>query len=113
MNGLAGELQLSGRDFGLRFGSTPRGFLVHNLTGGFRFRPAGGPITLLFDRDSVKDTILSYGGAQDPLTHRVWGGVMANSGSVNGNFGDEEAQERTLISDFSTSRGMPSRRTIV
>lgn len=91
MNGLGAEVQLSGNDFGLRFGTTPRGFLVHNITGGFRYRPGGGPITLMFDRDSVKDTILSYGGAQDPISGRVWGGVMANSGNATGNFGNEKS----------------------
>ena len=40
---------------------------------------------------SVKDTILSYGGAQDPISGRVWGGVMANSGSATGNFGNEKS----------------------
>ena len=90
-NGFGAEAQLSGNNFGLRFGSTPRGFAVRNVIGGFRFRPAGGPITLTFDRDSVKDTILSYAGTQDPMSHRVWGGVIANSGNATGNFGDEKS----------------------
>lgn len=91
VNGFGAEAQLSGQNFGLRFGSTPRGFPVRNVIGGARFRPGGGPITLSFDRDSVKDTILSYAGAQDPISRRVWGGVIANSGNATANFGDEKS----------------------
>ncbi len=90
-NGFGADLQISGTNYGLHFGSTPRGFLVRNVIGGFRIRPAGGPITLTFDRDSVKDTILSYAGARDPLTRRVWGGVIANTGSASGNWGDQKS----------------------
>lgn len=91
VNGFGAEAQLSGNNFGLRFGSTPRGFAVQNFIGGFRFRPAGGPITLTFDRDSVKDTILSYAGQRDPVSRRVWGGVISNSGNASGNFGSEKS----------------------
>ena len=91
VSGLAAEVQLSGNNFGLRFGSTPRAFPVKNLIGGFRYRPSGGPITLTFERDSVKDTLLSYAGAQDPITKRVWGGVIANAGSLGADFGDEKS----------------------
>ena len=91
VNGLGAEVQLSGNNFGLRFGSTPRAFPVKNLIGGFRFRPARGPVTLTFERDSVKDTLLSYAGAQDPISRRVWGGVIANAGSLGADFGDEKS----------------------
>lgn len=91
VNGFGAEVQLSGNNFGMRFGSTPRGFPIRNVIAGFRFRPAGGPITLSFDRDSVKDTILSYAGAQDPMSRRVWGGVIANTGNASGNWGDEKS----------------------
>jgi tetratricopeptide (TPR) repeat protein len=90
-NGFGAEVQLSATNYGLRVGSTPRGFLVRNVIGGFRVRPAGGPITLTFDRDSVKDTILAYAGARDPLTRRVWGGVIANTGSAAGNWGTDKS----------------------
>ena len=64
------------------FGTTPQGFPVRNLTGGVRFRPLNGPVTFLLERDSVKDSLLSYAGLRDPGTGIVWGGVMSNSGSV-------------------------------
>ena len=91
VNGLAAEGQISGENFGVKFGSTPRGFLVRNYTGGFRFRPGGGPITLTFERESVKDTMLSYSGARDPLSKRLWGGVISDGGNVSGNFGDDRS----------------------
>jgi tetratricopeptide (TPR) repeat protein len=80
--GYAGEAQLSTDTFGLMFGTTPQGFPVHNLTGGLRFRPADGPITFTAQRDSVKDSIVSYAGARDPGTGMVWGGVVSNTGTV-------------------------------
>ena len=80
--GYAGEAQLSMSTFGLMFGTTPQGFPVHNLTGGLRFRPLNGPFTFIAQRDSVKDSILSYAGARDPGTGMVWGGVVSNTGTV-------------------------------
>ena len=84
--GLGGEVQLSTQDFGLRFGITPSGFLVNNFLGGVRWRIAGGPVTLWTTRDNVKDTLLAYAGSKDPGSGSVWGGVMANSGVVQGNW---------------------------
>lgn len=64
-------------------GATGQGFPVHNIIGGMRFRPGNGPLTLTVMRDSVKDSLLSYSGARDPVTGQIWGGVVANTGSVN------------------------------
>ena len=86
-SGVAADVQLSTPILGLRFGSTPLGFLVSNFIGGLRVRPANGPITLLFSRDSVKDTMLSYAGNRDPVTGQKWGGVMANTAQILGTWG--------------------------
>lgn len=91
VSGLGAEVQLSTMNFGMHFGATPRGFPVKNLLGGIRFQPAGGPITLQFERDSVKDSILSFAGAQDPVSHMYWGGVVDNAASVAGNWGSEKS----------------------
>ena len=85
--GLAGEIQVSTQNFGLRLGDTPSGFLVHNYLGGIRWRILGGPITVSVNRESVKDSLLSYAGDRDPGTGQTWGGVMANSGAIQGNWG--------------------------
>src|SRR5690606_33142216 len=77
----------SSEDFGLKVGSTPDGFLVRNVTMGLRVRPASGPFTLMFDRDVVKDTMLSYAGVRDPISGQVFGGVMANALSLQGDWG--------------------------
>jgi tetratricopeptide (TPR) repeat protein len=87
--GVGGEFQLSTNTFGLHVGSTPREFLVSNFIGGIRFRPGNGPITLMADRDTVKDSFLSYAGSRDPISNRIWGGVVANSAGVLANFGTE------------------------
>lgn len=86
-SGLAGEIQLSTENFGLRLGASPTGFPVYNWLGGTRWRIGGGPITVLLNRDNVKDTLLSYAGATDPASGVVWGGVMANTAALQGNWG--------------------------
>jgi hypothetical protein len=91
LSGMGAEAQLSTTNFGIHAGSTPQSFLVHNWIGGLRFQPGGGPITIRFDRDSVKDTLLSYAGARDPLTGVKWGGVIANTATLSGNWGNEKA----------------------
>jgi tetratricopeptide (TPR) repeat protein len=77
--GYSGIAELSTNTFGLMVGSSPHGFPVHNLIGGFRFRPHNGWLTLLGARDSVKDSLLSYAGAHDPVTGIRWGGVVSNT----------------------------------
>jgi hypothetical protein len=87
-NGLGGELQLTTKNLGLAAGYTPYEFLVRNITGRFRWRPAGGHFTLFAERDSVKDTQLSYAGLRDPGTvsptysGTIWGGVVSTTGGV-------------------------------
>ena len=95
--GIGAEAQLSTRTFGLRVGATPHGFLVNNIIGGLRFRPGNGPITVMLERDSVKDSLLSYAGVQDPVSKSVWGGVIANSASVQGNWGDARSGFYTVL----------------
>ena len=90
-SGLGAEAQLSSQSFGLRLGTTPQGFLMHNWLGGFRLQPKHGPITLLLERDSMKDSMLSYAGARDPQSNQVWGGVMADTASLQGKWGDDKS----------------------
>ncbi len=80
--GYAGVAQLSTNTFGMSAGTTPQGFAVHNLIGGFRYQPLNGWFTLLAVRDSVKDSLLSYAGARDPGTGIRWGGVISNTGTA-------------------------------
>jgi tetratricopeptide (TPR) repeat protein len=87
--GVAAEGQLSSNSFGLRFGMTPAGFLTHNWVGGLRIQPKDGPIAILLERDSVKDTMLSYNGGRDPESGQIWGGVMANTASLQSHWGND------------------------
>jgi cellulose synthase operon protein C len=86
--GIGGEFQMTTRDLGLAAGYTPYEFLVRNITGRFRWRPFGGHVTLFADRDSVKDTQLSYAGIRDPgsvsntFQGNIWGGVIATTGGI-------------------------------
>jgi cellulose synthase operon protein C len=87
-DGVANEVQLTAINFAARVGDTPAGFLVSNVVGGVRWRPAGDPLTFTFSRDGVKDTQLSYSGLRDPgsatatFDGKIWGGVIANAGDV-------------------------------
>jgi thioredoxin-like negative regulator of GroEL len=92
--GLAAEGQLTFGNLALGGGITPYGFLVQNFSGRASWRPGGGPFTFSFNRDSVKDTQLSYSGLRDPgsasavYPGNIWGGVMANQGNVQWARGD-------------------------
>jgi tetratricopeptide (TPR) repeat protein len=90
-SGLATEAQISSQTIGLRVGTSPQDFLAKNVIAGFRFQPANGPFTFLLERDSVKDTMLSYAGVRDPGSGQIWGGVVANSASVLGHWGDDKS----------------------
>jgi tetratricopeptide (TPR) repeat protein len=90
-SGLGADAQLATTNFGMHIGESPRSFPVHNILGGLRFRPGGGPITLIFDRDDLRDSIIAYAGARDPLSNIAWGGVVSNSAQLVGNWGNERA----------------------
>ncbi len=86
--GVALEGQLITPQFAAAFGYTPLQFLVANWTARAWFRPANGPFTFAFNRDSIKDSQLSYSGLRDPGTASlsfpgvVWGGVVADQGTA-------------------------------
>ena len=96
-SGIGGELQLTTANLGLAVGYTPYEFLISNVTGRFRYRPFGGPVTFFADRDSVRETELSYAGLRDPgsvtpvYAGNVWGGVVSTGGGVRMDFGNERA----------------------
>jgi hypothetical protein len=78
-------------------GYTPYGFLVTNITGRLQWRPFGGHFTLFGDRDSVKETQLSYAGLRDPGTTsaiyegNIWGGVISTGGGARIDIGTEKS----------------------
>jgi Flp pilus assembly protein TadD len=93
--GTAGEFQLQTSNFGARIGSTPRGFLVQNYTGGLYIHPASAHFSLEFSRDPVLDTQLSFAGLRDEgsatatSVGNTWGGVISNAGEIHINSGDQ------------------------
>ncbi|WP_260704943.1 cellulose synthase subunit BcsC-related outer membrane protein [Edaphobacter flagellatus] len=96
-SGIGGEIQLTTQNIGLAVGYTPYEFLVSNVIGHFRWKPLGGPITFFGDRDSVKDTQLSYAGLRDPgsispiYQGNIWGGVVSTGGGIRIEVGNERA----------------------
>ncbi len=96
-SGIGGEFQMTTKNFGAAVGYTPYGFLVNNITGRFQWRPFGGHLTFFGDRDSVRDTQLSYAGIRDPGTTsaiyegNIWGGVIATGGGARIEAGNEKA----------------------
>lgn len=96
-SGMAGELQLHASHFAAAFGTTPRGFLVANYTGGLYIHPPAGHFTLTLARDPIEDTQLSYAGLRDQgsigpfYQGNVWGGVVANSGELQIASGDAKS----------------------
>ncbi|MEZ2346354.1 cellulose synthase subunit BcsC-related outer membrane protein [Terriglobus sp. RCC_193] len=95
-SGVGGELQMSTTNFGLAVGYTPYQFLVNNITGRARAR-FFNHLTLFGERDSVKDTQLSYAGLRDPgsvtpvFSGNIWGGVVSTTVGARVDFGDEKS----------------------
>jgi len=95
--GVGGEVQMAFPHLALAAGRTPSGFLVANYTGRVYWKPANGPFTFNFSRDSVRDTQLSYAGLRDPggsslgNLGQIWGGVVANQGQVQFAHGDAQS----------------------
>jgi tetratricopeptide (TPR) repeat protein len=87
-SGVGGELQLASTNFALALGYTPYDFLAGNVVGRGQWRTLGGHLTFYGDRDSVKDTQLSYAGMRDPgsatpfSAGNIWGGVVSTGGGV-------------------------------
>ncbi len=94
-SGVGGELQLTTTNIGIAAGYTPYTFLVSNLTARAQWRL--GHLTLFGDRDSVKDTQLSYAGLRDPGTistlfnGNIWGGVISTTGGARIDVGGEKS----------------------
>ena len=96
-SGIGGELQMSTANLGVAVGYTPYEFLVSNITGRFTYRPGGGHFSVFGDRDSVKETQLSYAGLRDPgsatpfFAGNIWGGVVSSGGGARVDMGNEKA----------------------
>ncbi len=96
-SGIGGELQMVTQNIGLAAGYTPYEFLVNNFTARGRYRIFGGPFTVFGERDSVKETQLSYAGLRDPgsvtllNSGNIWGGVVATGGGLRFDHGNERA----------------------
>ena len=96
-SGIGGEFQLTSKNMGVAVGYTPYGFLITNVTGRIQWRPFGGHIILFGDRDSVKETQLSYAGLRDPGTvsaiydGNIWGGVISTGGGARIEMGSEKS----------------------
>jgi tetratricopeptide (TPR) repeat protein len=95
--GVGGELQLSTSDISLSAGTTPRGFLVPNITGRLSWHPVSGPLSFTLVRDGIQDSQLSYAGLRDPgsvsstYAGDIWGGVVSTAGNVQYGRGDEKS----------------------
>lgn len=67
-------------DWRFDIGTTPLGFLVQDILGGIKYSGSVGGMNLGFDlsRRPITSSYLSYAGARDPITGRVWGGVRSS-----------------------------------
>ena len=73
-----------GKDLRLDIGTTPLGFPVSHVLGGFLKKGDLGPFSYSVDlsRRPITSTLLSYSGTQDPRTGLTWGGVVATGPSL-------------------------------
>jgi len=91
--GVALGLGYVGEYLAADLGSTPLGFPVTNVVGGVRFTPTLGPLDLSVGlaRRPVTSSELSYAGLRDPVTGRVWGGVVETGPSLQAGYYRSEA----------------------
>ncbi len=95
--GIGGEAQLAFAHAAFAGGYTPYGFLVSTFTARAFLRPAGGPVSINLEREPVRDSQLSYAGLRDPAgstlgnAGQIWGGVIANQGTVQFSRGDAQS----------------------
>lgn len=95
--GVGGEVQVATNTFSGAVGVTPYQFLVTNVIGRGRWRPANGHFTFFGGRDAVQETQLSYAGLRDPASistvypGNVWGGVVQTGGGARFDAGNERS----------------------
>jgi len=67
-------------------GTTPIGFTVNNILGGFLYRHDFYDASLSVDvsRRPITSSLVSYAGARDPMTGETWGGVVRSGATVRG-----------------------------
>lgn len=66
-------------------GISPQGFKTNNTVGGLRWNLDVGKqsnLSVEISRRSVAESVLSFAGAEDNLTRRVWGGVSKTGGQL-------------------------------
>ncbi|RDI99562.1 tetratricopeptide repeat protein [Dyella solisilvae] len=67
-------------------GTSPVGFTVTNVLGGFQYRHDFFDSSLSLDvsRRPITSSLVSYAGARDPISGETWGGVVRSGASVRG-----------------------------
>jgi len=82
--GFALDLSYSYRGWWAHVGSTPLGFPLQTVLGGLGWNQTFGgfSVAIMGGRRLVRDSLVSMGGAVDPVTLEPWGGVTANGGRL-------------------------------
>ncbi len=76
-------------DMRFDIGTTPLGFPVTDVVGGFKLYRSAAPFFYSYEiaRRPMTSSVLSYAGMRDPVSGQVWGGVRSNG--VNWHMGYE------------------------
>ncbi|MEO1228976.1 MAG: cellulose synthase subunit BcsC-related outer membrane protein [Myxococcota bacterium] len=66
-------------------GSTPLGFGIETFVGKLRFEDRFGSVGMALEgaRESITDSVLSWGGMRDPGSGEIWGGVVRMGGRAD------------------------------
>lgn len=91
-HGVALSLAIQNNNVSADIGTTPLGFPIRNMVGGFSLKTNFEGATLRggLSRRPVTDSLLSYAGTLDPLTGKKWGGVVKTGGGLDFTAGDDE-----------------------
>jgi predicted Zn-dependent protease len=91
-SGVGLALGLAGEHFQADIGTSPLGFKIRNVVGGFSLNNTVEDLTLKLsvNRRAVTDSVLSYAGARDPRTGNNWGGVVKTGIRLDAQYGEEQ-----------------------
>lgn len=97
-------------------GSSPQGFAVKNWVGGVSYKGHIDQIgyRLTASRRPMSNSLLSFAGAKDPRTGKVWGGVVATGAalSLSWDQGEENGVWADLSADKLTGKNVKSNQRV-
>lgn len=90
--GIMGGIGIETRNWRLDVGTTPTSFPVHYLVGGIQYDFSAGALggAVEVSRRPVTASLVSFSGAEDPVSGEIWGGARRTGASLRLAYGDRD-----------------------